>query len=72
MRSFPNYSENLNLARTFSLKEKAKIEFRAEAFNALNRVIFGTGGTALGSATFGKVTSANAGRRLQLVGKISW
>jgi hypothetical protein len=72
MSGFPNYSENMNLARTFSLKEKARLEFRAEAFNTFNRVIFGAGGTTLGSATFGKVTSAGAGRRLQLVAKISW
>ena len=40
-RSAPNISENPSLARIFSIKEKAHFEFRAEAFNVLNRVFFG-------------------------------
>ena len=75
LRNFPTYNENINLARTFSLKEKAHLEFRAEAFNIFNRVVFGAtgGGNTIANANFGKwQTQANSPRRLQLVGKITW
>ena len=71
----PGFNENINLARTFSLKEKAHLEFRAEAFNIFNRVQFGPlgGGTTIGNANFGKWESqANSPRRMQLVAKITW
>lgn len=75
MRYTPSFNENINLARTFKIKERASFEFRAESFNLLNRVQFGPlgGATTLGNANFGKWQSqANSPRRLQLVGKITW
>ena len=75
MRNWPSYNENINVARTFSLKEKARLEFRAEAFNILNRVAFGAtgGGTTIAGANFGKwQTQSNSPRRMQLVGRITW
>ena len=75
MRNLPSYNENINLARTFSLKEKAHLEFRAEAFNLFNRVVFGAlgGGNTIANANFGKwQTQANSPRRMQLVAKITW
>jgi len=75
MRYLPNYNENINVARTFSIKEKARLEFRAEAFNLLNRVVFGAtgGGTTIAAANFGKwQTQSNSPRRMQLVGRITW
>jgi hypothetical protein len=75
MRYLPGYNENINVARTFKVKERASFEFRAEAFNIFNRVQFGPlgGATTLGNANFGKWQSqSNAPRRLQLVGKITW
>jgi Carboxypeptidase regulatory-like domain len=75
MRNWPNYNENINLARTFSLKEKAHLEFRAEAFNLFNRVAFGAlgGGNTIANANFGKwQTQANSPRRMQVVAKLTW
>jgi hypothetical protein len=75
MRYLPGFNENINVARTFSLKEKARLEFRLEGFNVLNRVQFGpTGGaTTIAGATFGKWTSqSNSARRMQLVARLSW
>ncbi len=75
MRYTPGFNENVNLARTFKIREKSSFEFRAEAFNLLNRVQFGPlgGATTLGNANFGKWQSqSNAARRMQLVGKITW
>jgi len=53
VRLFPNLTENMSLTRVFPIREQWRLEFRAEAFNILNRVRFGTGSTQLQSQTFG-------------------
>ncbi len=75
MRSLPSYNEDINVARTFSLKERARLEFRLEGFNVLNRVRFGAsaGGTSVGGSQFGQWRSQiNSARRMQLVARLSW
>ncbi|MEO7649834.1 MAG: hypothetical protein ABIZ80_05160, partial [Bryobacteraceae bacterium] len=54
-----------SLLRTFSIKEASRLEFRFEAFNAINRANFLLPGTSFGTPTFGVVGSAFAGRSLQ-------
>lgn len=59
---------DLSLFRQFGLGlgESRNLEFRAEAFNALNDVVFGTPNTTLGATNFGHVTSqANTPRIFQ-------
>jgi hypothetical protein len=74
VRLFPNYNENISLAKTFPIKEKLRFDLRVEAFNVLNRVRFGTGSTQLQSTTFGKLTSngdlLNTPRQLQMAAKL--
>jgi hypothetical protein len=74
LRYFPNLNENISLARSFAIHESLRIEFRAEAFNAFNRVRFGTGSNSLQSTTFGVLTSnsdiLNTPRQLQLALKL--
>ena len=74
VRLFPNYNENISLAKTFPVREKLKVDLRAEAFNVFNRVRFGTGSSTLQSTTFGKLTSngdlLNTPRQLQLALKL--
>jgi Carboxypeptidase regulatory-like domain/TonB dependent receptor len=74
VRQFGNYNENLSVARTFPIRENVRMEFRAEAFNLLNRVRFGPGDTNLQDANFGKLTSSsdqlNTPRQLQLALKL--
>ena len=70
---FPGLNENLSLAKTFSVRDRLRIDFRAEAFNVFNRVVFGGPQTSLNSATFGVVSSqANAPRQMQGGLKIYW
>jgi hypothetical protein len=74
LRLFPNLTENMSLTRTFPIREKLRMEFRAEAFNVFNRVRFGTGSTQLQSQSFGILTGAgsqiNSPRTLQLALKL--
>lgn len=73
VRVFPGLNENVSVAKTFSVKERFRIDFRAEAFNILNRVVFGGPQTSLNSATFGVVSSqANSPRQMQGGLKLYW
>jgi hypothetical protein len=64
----------LSLFKQFSLsalREGAMIEFRAEAFNALNHPQFAGPNVVVGASAFGKVTAqANLPRQLQLALKL--
>ena len=64
----------MSVTRSFPIREKTSLEFRAEAFNVFNRVRFGTGNTQLQSATFGVLTGSgsqlNTPRALQLALKL--
>ena len=74
VRLFPNLNENLSVTRTFPIRESLRLEFRAEAFNVLNRVRFGTGSTTLQSQSFGVLTGSgsqiNSPRALQFAAKL--
>ena len=74
-RYLPNLNENLSLARSITLKEQKRLDFRWETFNLLNRVQFGalSGGTTLQNANFGNWRSqSNSGRRMQVSMKLYW
>jgi hypothetical protein len=65
---------DLSLFKQFTMTEKLRLQFRAEAFNAFNRVRFSSPNTDVnGGANFGKVTSqANDPRQLQFGLKVLW
>jgi hypothetical protein len=46
------------------ITENARLDFRAEFFNALNHPQFANPGLAIGSASFGQITSASVAPRL--------
>ncbi|HBY58743.1 MAG TPA: hypothetical protein DEH78_02900 [Solibacterales bacterium] len=58
---------DLSLFKVFALTERVRMQFRAEAFNGLNRVRFGGPNTNVnGGAAFGTVTSqSNTPRQVQ-------
>jgi hypothetical protein len=67
----PGYKTvDLALSRDFSLSERFKLRFRAEATNAFNHVNLGQPGAAVPAAgttssSFGVITSANSMRKMQ-------
>ena len=71
-RSAPFWDLTSSVFRQFPFGETRRIEFRAEAFNLFNTVIFGQPGNDVSSGSnFGKVTSAgNTQRQLQFSLKV--
>jgi hypothetical protein len=74
--SFPIYNENLSAIKHVKIWESSVFEFRADFFNAFNRVIFGNPDTNYSDITtggFGKVGSqANSPRVIQFGARIDF
>jgi hypothetical protein len=75
-RTLPNlrapgyFTTNLSLQRDFHFTENARLQIRAEAFNAFNRANFQTPGTAFGAANFGVITGTEDPRQIQFAARI--
>lgn len=52
------------------LTEQSRIELRGECFNCMNHANFNPPSGVFGTPTFGQITSALAGRTLQIAGKL--
>ncbi len=64
---------DLSMFKVVSVAGRVRLQARLEAFNALNRVQFGSPNTSVISSSFGVVTSqANTPRQLQLGLKLLW
>jgi hypothetical protein len=76
VRAFPSFNENVSLGKSFLFTERFKLDFRVEAFNIFNRVIFAapTGNALnLNSSSFGQVTAqATTPRQMQMALKLYW
>jgi outer membrane receptor protein involved in Fe transport len=70
-RSDPSWNLDFSMFRGFPFKEHYRFEFRAEAFNVLNTVIYGIPSSDMADpANFGRVTgTANHPRQLQMGAK---
>lgn len=65
------WQADIGLHKQFQLwNETTRLEFRAEAFNILNRTNFGTPNGNISSAGFGTITSAFPARELQFALKL--
>jgi Carboxypeptidase regulatory-like domain len=63
----PGYKDvDLGIFRTFNLRESVKLQVRGEALNAFNLVSLEAPNATLSSSAFGKITSANTTREIQL------
>ena len=61
------------LTRSIRLKERAKLVFRGEAYNLLNRVNFALPNRFLGLANSGAIDhTATPGRTMQLAARVEW
>lgn len=73
VRVFPSYNEDFGIMKRTYIREQMNIEFRFEMFNAFNRHIFGGPSTNVNDpVSFGKVSSASAGRRGQFALKFNF
>jgi hypothetical protein len=64
---------DLAIERAFRLTEKANFQFRAEAFNALNKTNLGTPNRFVNTPQFGTITMAmTPGREMQVSARISF
>ena len=67
VRSFPIYSEDINIFKVFALPNGRRIRFESMFGNIFNRTLFGEPNTNWSQPTFGQVFSqANSPRSIQL------
>ena len=73
VRSAGKNNFDASFFKTTRITEELKLQFRAEAFNVLNRPEYSSPGGAFGWANFGVVTSTNTfARQLQFALKLIW
>lgn len=73
VRGFPFLDESMGLIKKLPIRDRASIEFRAEFYNILNRVVFASPTTSISSASFGRVSAqSNNPRQGQLALRLSW
>ncbi len=71
LRSYSFFQTDLGLHKAFNLwSESSKLDFRAEAFNVLNKVNYGAPDGNISNGSFGTITTAYPARQLQLAAKI--
>jgi hypothetical protein len=64
---------DLALLKTFTVRDRVRVQFRAEALNAFNRVQFDEPDRTVNSPSFGVISrQANAPRQLQFGLKVLW
>ncbi len=70
-RSNAFYQADLGIHKAFPLwSESSFFDFRAEAFNVLNKVNYAGANSTFGSTSFGAITTAYPARQLQLAAKV--
>ena len=69
LRGLARYNTDLSLVKDFPIGGRARFELRADVFNLFDQITWGTPNGAFGTANFGRVTSADPMRRMELGGK---
>jgi hypothetical protein len=72
MRGPGSTNFDLSLVKTFALRERLRLMFRAETFNAFNNVNFGNPAANLSAPNFARLTSAGPSRVWQAATKLQW
>jgi hypothetical protein len=63
---------NIALSKNFAIRERARLQFRFEAFNAFNRANFSNPNTNISGGSFGLVTAAGNARNLQFEARLDY
>jgi hypothetical protein len=75
LRSPSTSRTNISLFKTFPIKDRLRLQFRANAFNAFNNKLYGSPNAVLTNALFGQVatnTQINAARTIEVALRLSW
>ena len=67
-RNPPYLSENISIVKDFAVTESIRLQYRADAFNALNRTVFGNINGTVGNANFGRPGGVQIGPRAITMG----
>jgi hypothetical protein len=66
VRGWTQKAESLSIGKAFPLRERVRLQFRADVNNPFNFVRWNNPNTSITSADYGKVTGSAEGRRMQL------
>ena len=69
-RTDGQFNLNCSVLKSFTVKERYRLQLRGEFFSFTNTPVFGAPGTTLNTATFGVVRAASGTRNIQLGMKI--
>ena len=72
MRQRGFFNWDFSALKNFQLHERMRLQFRFEAFHFTNTPRFGQAGNVVGTANFGRITSAGTPRNLQFGLKLIW
>lgn len=74
VRGYAYYNLNFGLQKRFALpwRDRTSVQFRAEAFNLLNKTNFGSPTADRNSGSFGLIRSAYAARQIQLALRVAF
>jgi hypothetical protein len=64
---------DLALSKNIKLRERLSLQLRADAFNSLNHVNYGSPASGIDGATFGEINGIAGGMRVvQFNARLSW
>ena len=72
LRGAPIVTTDATLEKSITLTERVRFDIRGEFYNLFNHAIFNVPGATFGAADFGVVSSARAGRTVQLAARLSF
>ena len=72
LRGAPVVTTDATLEKSFSIRERWKLDVRGEFYNLLNHAIFNVPDFTLGDAAFGTISSARPPRTAQLAARLSF
>ncbi len=66
------FNSDFSILKDFTFHEEARLQFRAEFFNAFNQVNFSNPTASVASSSFGRIRGAQPGRQIQFGLKFLW